>query len=106
MTNSSWVFTTLSIAYNISVKETIHIPGTENSRCDQLSRLGGSGETVLSTTGNFGLGSPRILDLGDCKFVRQILRGCDPRTIFSNESEFTDYWSDIRDAIEAIQHTP
>ena len=106
VTNSSWVFTTLSIAYNISVKETIHIPGTENSRCDQLSRLGGSGETVLSTTGNFGLGSPRILDLGDCKFVRQILRGCDPRTIFSNESEFTDYWSDIRDAIEAIQHSP
>ena len=105
VTNSSWVFTTLSIAYNISVKETMHIPRTGNSRCDQLSRLGVSGETVSSSICNFGLGSPRILDLANCKYVRQILRGCDPRTIFSNESVFTNYWSDIRDAIEAIQNS-
>ena len=104
-TNSPWVFTTLPITHNINVKESIHRPGTQNSRCDQLPLLGVSGETVSSSICNCGLGSPRILDLRYCKYVRQILRGCYHEQSFRMRVFFTNYWSDIRDASEATQQS-
>ena len=57
------VFTTICMKYNLDVKSTTHIPGIENIRCDELSRLHACGGSIDTAMANMGLGNVRLINL-------------------------------------------
>ena len=46
--NAATIFTMLCVALSVDVKSTCHISGDDNFKCDRLSRLKESGNTVAS----------------------------------------------------------
>ena len=46
VSNAALVFTMIAVACGLDVKSVTHIPGSENQRCDELSRLGESRGTI------------------------------------------------------------
>lgn len=102
VTNASMVFTLLCIRADLDVKVATHIAGTDNGRCDDLSRLSESGQTIEQTLGNWGLGGAVVVDLQGCRSVDRLLACCNPDTMFSSELEFIRYWDEIKDALGGL----
>ena len=102
VTNASMVFTVLCIAFNLDVKVATHIAGKDNVVCDRLSRLGISGQSVASIIAECCLGDIKVLDLGQCESSQHLLSSCNPAISFLGESDFINYWSGVRRAINNI----
>ena len=60
------------------VKVATHIPGIENFRCDELSRLRDSKKNIRTVMNEIGLRETDILDIGDCNNVQQLIEACNP----------------------------
>ena len=54
VSNASMVFTMLCIMQELVVKESVHISGSDNSKCDALSRLEESGSSLEQVTSDIG----------------------------------------------------
>ena len=106
VTNAALVFTMLAVAYGLDVKSTTHIPGDQNTRCDELSRLWESGEEIRGVLGRHNLVGANILDLNCDPNVQQLLRLCSPRLSFESEDAYLCHWGLIRDAIRGMAHPP
>ena len=102
VTNASMVFTMLCVAFNLDVKSATHITGKGNLVCDQLSRLGASGQSVASVVSECGFGEVQVIDLGLCDNTQYLLSSCNPAISFGAEPEFVSYWSGVRRAINNI----
>ena len=63
MTNASMVFTLLVINFNPDVKESVHISGEDNWRCNKLPRLSESGEGIVGALSGVGLERTAVIDL-------------------------------------------
>ena len=100
VSNASMVFTMLCITQELVVKESTHISGSDNGKCDALSRLWESGKSVNEVMKSIGLEGSRDVDLQGCKYVKRLLASCDPSILFNTESDFIRFWGDIRDALE------
>ena len=100
VSNASMVFTMLSITQELVVKESTHISGIDNGKCDALSRLWESGKSVNEVVKNISLEGSRDVDLQGCKYVKRLLASCDPSILFNTESDFIRFWGAIRDALE------
>ena len=57
------VFTMLCIMQELVVKESVHISGSDNSKCDALSRLEESGSSLEQVTSDIGQGGSRMVNL-------------------------------------------
>ena len=68
------VFTSLCIASEADVKVATHIPGQENFRCDELSRLGDSKKSIKTVMANMGLGESNILNLVGCDYIQELIK--------------------------------
>ena len=68
--NASLVFTMLCINQELIVKESVHIPGSDNGRCDALSRLWESGKTIKEVMTSIGLENSREVDLKGCQHAQ------------------------------------
>ena len=56
VTNATMVWSLLCIAAGIEVKETVHIAGKDNQRCDRLSKRGSrSDQSVLKEAAEMGV---------------------------------------------------
>ena len=102
VSNASMVFTMLCIMQELVVKESVHISGADNHKCDALSRLSESGESVTDVMRRIGLGYSREVDLQGCQHVQHLLASCNPVITFESESDFAHYWGGIRDALKGL----
>ena len=105
VSNASMVFTTLCITGELVVKESMHISGSDNSKCDALSRLWESGKTVSEVMRSIGLENSREVDLQGCQHVKDLLASCDPSIKFKTERDFVRFWEGIRGALEGMMDT-
>ena len=101
--NAATIFTMLCVALSVDVKSTCHISGDDNFKCDRLSRLKESGNTVASVMSDIGLQGVETLDLESDLAVKTLIRCCDPDTTFTCEGDFALFWNTIRDAINSIK---
>ena len=102
VTNASLVFTMLAVACGLDVKSATHIPGKENVRCDELSRLWESGDGLIEVMGKHDLREASVVVLDSDTDVQQLLRACNPATTFESEDAFVKHWGQIRNAIKGI----
>lgn len=100
VSNASMVFTMLCITQELVVKESTHISGSDNGKCDALSRLWESGKSVNDVMRSIGLEGSRDVDLQGCPHVRLLLTSCNPSIVFDTESDFMRFWDDIRGALD------
>ena len=101
--NSATIFTMFCIALSVDVKVTCHISGEDNYKCDKLSRLKESGNTVASVMSDIGLQGVETLDLESDPAVKTLVHCCDPNTTFTCEGDFAVFWNTVRDAINIIK---
>ena len=80
VSNASMVFPMLCINQELIVRESIHIPGSDNGRCDALSRLWESRKNMKAVMTSIGLDNSREVDLQGCQHVQHLLASCDPST--------------------------
>lgn len=102
VTNASMVFTLLVINFNLDVKESVHIAGEENWRCDKLSRLSESEEGVVSALAGMGLEGTAVIDLQENNQVQILLASCNPVISFDGDDAFLDFWRAVKDALKEI----
>ena len=105
VSNASMVFTMLCIRQELVVKESVHIPGCDNSKCDDLSRLWDSGKSMKEVMKSISLESCREVDLQGCRHVQRLVASCNPSINFEAEADFVMFWEDIRDALEGVGGT-
>jgi hypothetical protein len=102
VTNATMVYTVLCVTYGIETKRTSHICGDDNYRCDKLSRLSESGQSVHEVLQQLGLHN--VPDLGlekDCRF-RSLIDCCGPATKFKSEKEFETFWREIKGITDSL----
>ncbi len=88
---ASICFSLLSIHLDMSVAETVHVPGVENIICDGLSR-GKSGAAL-------GLPVEKYIDLESDDRVMRYLRECDPMTAMGDEMEHVEWLQHLLDIL-------
>lgn len=100
VTNASMVWTLLCVATNIDVVEVTHIAGKDNVNCDRLSRRGA---TPTMSVGDevrvMGIEGGSIIEVNGVEEIMRLLRLCDPRRKLASESDFVEFWSEVRDAV-------
>ena len=112
VTNASMVWTLLSVATEIDVREGIHIPGVDNINCGSLSRRGSDATLSLEEAAyEMGLGGTTVVEMNGNDSVMKILRLCDPQTALTSELDFICFLKRARNAISEflsahpIKHT-
>ena len=103
------VFSLLCIAAGVDVKEVTRIPGTENKRCDQLSRRNRAPTmSILAEAEAMGVRGATVVEIDGDRDVRDILTLCDPRHELRSEEDFIRFWSAARNAIDSFLqgHSP
>ena len=103
VTNASMVWTLLCVATNIDVREVTHIPGADNDKCDRLSRRGATPEkTVLEEAEEMGIMGAVVIEVNEAQEIMDILRLCDPRRKLTSDSDFVEFWTEVRDAVSTF----
>ena len=102
VTNASMVFTLLVINFSLDVKESVHISGEDNWRCDKLSRLSESEEGIVDALAGMGLEGTAVIDLQEHCQVQKLLASCNPRKCFDGDESFLEFWGAVRDALKEI----
>ena len=103
VTNAAMIWTLLCIATDVNVTEITHIAGIDNGNCDRLSRRGAD-ETVSVTdeAREMGLIGGKEVDMNGDESIREILLMCDPMKELKAESEFIEFWTRARSAIDTF----
>jgi hypothetical protein len=94
--SAALVFILLSVAFNISIVETEHVPGEENVICDAMSR-GYRPEDL-------GVSRDETLNL-ESKAVKLGLALCDPTKEIESQDAFMDLWHSTQDLIGLLRGT-
>ena len=102
VTKASMVWTLLCIAAEVDIKEITHISGKENYRCDALSRLVETGQSVEKQAGEMGISGARIIDAQEDPDVRALVKQCDPRIILNSDEEFLEFWCTTRTIVDSL----
>ena len=103
VTKAAMVFSLLCIAAGVDVKEVTHIAGTDNKRCDQLSRRGRTpAMSILDEAEAMGVRGVDVVEIDGDKDIVNLLNLCDPRSELHSEEEFIGFWSSARSAIDSF----
>lgn len=101
VTKAAMMWSLLCVATDVNVSEVTHIAGTENEKCDRLSRRGTAANvSVAREAYDMGLSSARVISFEKEESVMRILQLCDPRIELATEQEFIRFWSQAREAIQ------
>ena len=109
VTKAAMVFSLLCITAGIDVKEVTHIAGTDNKKCDRLSRRGRTPTmSILEEADAMGVRGVNVVEIDGDEDIVNILTLCDPRSELHSEEEFIRFWSAARNAIDAFlrRHGP
>jgi hypothetical protein len=103
VTNAAMIWTLLCVAADVHIRETTHIPGEENDRCDQLSRRGPNPtQSVDAHATAMGLPGVPDLQLQRDANVMALLTLCDPAIEIDTDDLFTTFWTRARQHIDAL----
>ena len=108
-TNAAMIWTLLCVAADVHVTHTTHIPGSDNDRCDQLSRRGPTPTTtIIQHAINLGLGLTPDIGLGSDVDVCDMIELCRPSLGAKTDVEFTHFWNRARRSIDSFvaRHEP
>ena len=88
------VYMLLATKFDITVVDSVHIPGTSNVVCDDLSRYACMIEDLDVPEGS-------ISDCSPDSSIGQMVQLCDPTisTTYDSEASFTTFWKSIYDVI-------
>ena len=103
VTKAAMVFSLLCIAAGVDVKEVTHIAGTENKKCDRLSRRGRTPTmSILDEAEAMGVRGVNVVEIDGDVDIINILTLCDPSREMHSEEEFIGFWSAARNAIDSF----
>ena len=103
VTKAAMVFSLLCIAAGVDVKEVTHIAGTENKKCDRLSRRGRAPTmSIIDEAEEMGVRDVNVVEIDGDEDIINILMLCDPRRELHSEEEFISFWSAARNAIDSF----
>ena len=103
VTKAAMVFSLLCIAAGVDVKEVTHIPGTENNKCDRLSRRGRAPPmSIIDEAETMGVRGVCVVEIDGDEDIIAILKLCDPRCELKSEQEFIGFWSAARNTIDSF----
>lgn len=96
-TRTAVILMLIAVIYDFTIVDAIHIPGDDNSICDQLSR-------GYTTPSSLGFDPIDTLDLSRGSKLSMLLELCDPtlESPFSSENDFTDFWSRARSVVLSL----
>lgn len=96
-TRTAVILMLVTVIYDFTIVDAIHIPGDDNSVCDQLSR----GYTTPSA---LGFPPPDTLDFSQDSKLFILLELCDPtlESPFVSESEFISFWTKARAVVLSL----
>ena len=103
------IWTLLCVAADIHVTETTHIPGTDNDKCDQLSRRGPTPTTTIAQhAALLGLGAAPDISLRTDTDVVTLISLCKPSLLTKTDPEFSAYWRLAQETINNFvsRHKP
>jgi hypothetical protein len=91
------VYILASMLFNITVVETVHIPGTENVICDLLSRQ-------KATAESFGIDYKILTDLSDTSLLHSLLMLVDPTQpqLLHTEEDFCTFWRQAHELLQLL----
>ena len=91
------VYILASMLFNITVVETVHIPGTENVICDLLSRQ-------KATAESFGIDYKILTDLSDTSLLHSLLMLVDPTQpqLLHTEEDFCTFWRQAHELLQRL----
>ena len=102
VTNASMVWTLLCLAAEVDITEMIHISGKENHRCDALSRLRETGQSVTAKAAEIGVARAQVIEAQDDHKIMALLRQCDPRIKHNSDDEFLEFWCRTRAIVDDL----
>ena len=105
VTNASMVWTLLCVAAEVDVTEMTHIAGKDNYRCDALSRLVETGQSVKEQAAEMGMTGAQIIDAQGDPNIMALLKQCDPRSILNSDDEFLEFWCRTRIIVDNVLAT-
>ena len=88
-------FTLLCLTYDVDVVGIMHVPGTENVICDDLSRIRDT-EDVLQSHG-----IPSLVNV-DVSGVRKLMVICNPLTQLETDVQFVELWAEVSHLVTSI----
>ena len=94
---ASIVYMLLSTKFNIRVADSMHIPGTDNILCDDLSRY-----AILRT--ELGLEPSQLCNCSPSSPINTLLTICDPTDTseVSSEESFLEFWISIHSVLSVL----
>jgi hypothetical protein len=96
------ILTRLCVAADVHIRETTHIPGEENDRCDQLSRRGPNPtQSVDAHATAMGLPGVPVQLQRDANDMA-LLTLCDPAIEIDTDDLFTTFWTRARQHIDVL----
>jgi hypothetical protein len=96
------ILTRLCVAADVHIRETTHIPGEENDRCDQLSRRGPNPtQSVDAHATAMGLPGVPVQLQRDANDMA-LLTLCDPAIEIDTDDLFTTFWTRARQIIDVL----
>lgn len=103
VTRAAIVWTLLCLASGVNIHAVTHVPGSENTVCDQLSRRGTcSKDTVEEHALKMGL-TGCVVNLSGNKIVEDIILACAPIPGDENtEEEFIKFWCTTKELIDRL----
>jgi hypothetical protein len=101
VTNAAMIWTLLCVAADVHIRETTHIPGEVNGRCDQLSRRDPT-QSVDAHATAMGLPGVPDLQLQRDANVMALLTLCDPAIEIDTDDLFTTFWTRARQHIDVL----
>ena len=103
VTNAAMIWTLLCVAADVNIRETTHIAGKDNEICDQLSRRGLNPKlTIKQHAEKLGVGGGRVIDAQEDATIMALLKLCSPDIVIESDIQFTKFWREGRDAVDAL----
>jgi hypothetical protein len=91
------VLSQITVHFDLTIVETHHIPGEENTTCDALSRM-------FTTPEELGYSASTIISAHSSSYMADLLLLCDPTspTPFSSSTTFNEFWGLVQDFIHRL----
>lgn len=99
MTNAALVWTILCTTSDVDIREIIHIAGTDNWRCDQLSRRGTNPtKSVEKHAEELRIFGALFVNAQEDPDVLALISLCDPAQALDSDEKFVEFWSATKSA--------
>ena len=103
VTNAAMVWAILCTTADVDIREIIHIAGTDNWRCDELSRRGTKTiKTIEKHAEELGIFGALFVNAQEDPDVLALISLCDPPQALDSDEKFVKFWSTAKSAVLSL----